>query len=97
MAVVVWQDSKMVYVMSTNDFPNANTTVKQWTNEGNRIDVSCPMGVKKYNQYMRGVDRGDQFRGYYHVRMKSKKVYKYGFWFAFELVILNAFTLLKHF
>ena len=50
LAVVVWQDSKMVYVMSTNECPNASTTVKRRTKEGNRIDVSCPMSVKKYNQ-----------------------------------------------
>ena len=36
---------------------------------------------------------GDQFRKYYELRMKSRKVYKYIFWFLVELCMLNTYIL----
>ena len=45
-----------------------------------------------YNHYM-GVDRNDQLCGYYHVRLKCRKFYKYIFWFLFDLSITNAYIL----
>ena len=42
---------------------------------------------------MAGVDKSDQLRGYYAVRMKPTKNYKYIFWFLFDLAIVNAFIL----
>lgn len=42
---------------------------------------------------MGGVDRGDQNRGYYQVRLKSRKMYKCIFWFLFDVTIINAFIL----
>ena len=42
---------------------------------------------------MGGVDRGDQLRGYYHVRLKCVKNYKYIFWFLFEVAVTNAYIL----
>ena len=44
-----------------------------------------------------GVDRCDQLRGYYKLRTKSKKCYKYIFRFLFDCCIVNAFTLVKHY
>ena len=37
------------------------------------------MCVALYNQYMGGVDVGDQLQGYYHVCLKCTKNYKYIF------------------
>ena len=45
---------------------------------------------------MGGVDRGDQLRQYYHVRVKSCKSYKYIFWFLFEVCILNSYILSRY-
>ncbi len=44
---------------------------------------------------MGGVDRNDQYRQYYCVRLKSRKVYKYIFWYAFEVTLTNVFILQK--
>ena len=41
------------------------------------IEVNCPLSIMDYNKYMGGVDRGDQYRKYYHVHVKSRKSYKY--------------------
>ena len=45
---------------------------------------------------MGGVDLGDQYRGYYQVRIKSRKFYKYIFWFLFEICILNSSILHRY-
>ena len=46
-----------------------------------------------YNEYMGCVDEEDQLRGYYHVRMKCTKNYKYVFWFGFDVGVTNTFIL----
>ena len=46
-----------------------------------------------YNLYMGGVDLGDQLWGYYHVRLKCTKNYKYIFWFLVDVSPTNAFIL----
>ena len=45
---------------------------------------------------MSGVDKGDQLRKYYRVRSKSRKNYKYIFWFIFDTSIVNAYILSKY-
>ena len=45
--------------------------------------------------YMGGVDHGDQLRGYYHVRLKNRKYYKYIFLFLFDVSITNSYVLFK--
>ena len=46
---------------------------------------------------MGGVDRGDQQRGYYSCRTKSRKFYKYIFHFLYDTAITNVFLLQKHY
>ena len=41
---------------------------------------------------MGGVDVRDQLRGYYRVRLKCTKNYKYVFWFLFDVSITNAYS-----
>ena len=42
---------------------------------------------------MGGVDCNDQLRGYYQVRLKCRKYYKYIFWCLFDVAITNMFLL----
>ena len=93
----IWQDKKAVAMMSTNCQPTGSTTVRRKQKDG-RVDmVPCPPNIVAYNKFMGGVDRSDQLRGYYKVRTKSRKFYKYIFWFLFDSCIVNAFTLIKHY
>ena len=46
---------------------------------------------------MGGVDVADQLRGYYHVRLKCTKNYKYMFWFMFDMATKNSFILYSRF
>lgn len=77
MVVTTWRDRKLVYIMSTNVSPTATTTVKRRTKDGHVENVTCPLSIQLYNSYMGGVDRADQLRGYYRVRMKSHKFYRF--------------------
>ena len=96
LSVTVWQDTKPVVIMSTMHNPDETTPVRRKKGDGSIIDVPCPKAIWDYNQRMGGVDRGDQYRKYYQVRMKCCKSYKYIFWFLFEISILNSFIIYRH-
>ena len=81
--------------MSTTAQPSETGTVLRRQRNGSCIPVSCPGAIIFYNLWM-GVDRGDQLRGYHHCRVKSKKFYKYIFYFL-DATITNAFTLYNNF
>ena len=91
--VTLWQDTKTVSVLSTNCQPNSEVPVSRRQKNGSRSDVPCPEAIRLYNTFMAGVDKNDQLRGYYSVRTKSTKCYKYIFWFMFDVAIVNAFLL----
>lgn len=93
----VWKDRRNVTVMSTCTQPQASGTVQRRQLDGSRIPVSCPESIIVYNAYMGGVDRGDQIRGYYSCRTKSRKFYKYIFYFLYDVAITNAFIMYKHY
>ena len=93
----VWRDRKLVYVMSTNCPPTGNTKVQQKEKDGSKKMFPCPPSIVGYNRYMSGVDKADQLRGYYRVRSKGRKFYKYLFWFLFDSATVNTFILTKYF
>ncbi len=86
-----WMDTKVVMVVYTGCDPKKSLTVMRRRKDGIRASVTCPEPIKIYNDKMGGVDRGDQLRGYYHVRMKCRKVYKFIFNFLFDVSITNSF------
>jgi len=88
-----WMDSKVVMVMYNCCDPAHISTVMRRKKDGARESVVCPQAIKRYNECMGGVDRGDQLRGYYHVRMKCRKIYKYIYNFLFDVSITNAFII----
>ena len=92
-----WMDRKVVMVMSSNCQPDGVGTVLRRQQDGSRIPVTCPESIICYNKHMGGVDCGDQLRGYYSCRTKSRKFYKYIFTFLLDVAITNAFILMKHY
>ena len=96
LVATVWKDNKPVTMLSTLCSPSDVVTVQRRKKDGSIITVDCPRSVKLYNQHMGGVDKGDQLRGYYRVRLKSQKNYKYIFWFIFDTCITNAYILSKY-
>ena len=93
----MWRDRKLVYMMSTNSHPQGDTTVRRKDRDGTVQQVPCPPSVVTYNQFMGGVNKGDQLRKYYRVRCKTVKFYRYVFWFLFDSSVLNAFILVKNY
>ena len=89
----MWRDNRVVTLLSTNAQPQQCDSVQRKEGDGTRRSVPCPAPMALYNTYMGGVDRNDQLRGYYHVRMKCRKFYRYIFWFLFEVSITNAYIL----
>ena len=81
-------------VMSTGCNPLTAGTVQRKEKDGSRIQVPFPDSLVLYNKYMGGVDRGDQKRGYYSCRTKSRKFYKY---FLLDVAITNTYILLQQF
>ena len=79
--------------ISSGHNPASTTSVRRRKGDGSTADVNCPTAIVDYNRYMGGVDKGDQLRKYYNPCMKSRKSYKYIFWFMFEVCVLNAFIL----
>ena len=63
---------------------------------GTRTTIPCPSFVTTYNKYMGGVDRNDQLRQHYSVRLKGRKCYKYVWWFMFDVAITNAYIVCKN-
>ena len=92
-----WMDRKVVMVMSTNCQPSSSGSVLRKQKDGSCVHVPCPESIISYNKFMGGVDRGDQLRGYYRCRSKSRKFYKYIFYFLLDVAITNAFILMKNF
>ena len=71
-----WWDNKTVIIMSTNSQPTDHGSVLR-RRDGTRVSYPCPASVITYNAHMGGVVRGDQLRGCYSCRLKSRKFYKY--------------------
>ena len=90
-------DQRLVMVMSTGCDPSTTGQVQRKQKDGSQAQVSCPESVMLYNKHMGGVDRGDQKRGYYQCRTKSRKFYKYIFYFLFDVSITNTYILLHQF
>ena len=90
-----WMDRRVVTVMSTSTQPSATGTVARKQRDGSTIHLPCPQAIISYNEFMGGVDRGDQLRSYYSCRTKSRKFYKYIFYFLLDVAITNAFVLYK--
>ena len=95
LTVSVWQDNKPVVVIATNSDPTTTETVPRKKRDGSVAMYECPASVALYNKHMGGVDHNDQLRGYYHVRLKCRKYYKYIFWFLFDVVVTNSYILCR--
>ena len=70
-------------------------TVKRKNPDGTTANVPCPPLLPDYQQYMWGVDRGDQLIGCYNIG-RSKKWWKKVFSYIIECSLLNAYILARY-
>ena len=82
-------------MLSTNCQPQESGTVTRKLRDG--TSVTCPAPVIAYNKFMGGVDRNEQLRQYYHVRLRGRKYYKYIFWFILDVSISNSYILFSNY
>ena len=97
LTVSVWQDNRTVSVIATNSDPTQMKSVSRKHKDGTTHTYPCPAAIADYNKNMGGVDNNDQLRGYYHVRLKCRKYYKYIFWFLFDLMVTNSYILCRNY
>lgn len=90
-----WKDKKVVHFISTESNPVGNETVNRKQRDGTVVQVPTVPVVKSYNKSMGGVDLHDQLRGYYAIGTKSRRWWRYLFWFCVDLSIVNASILEK--
>ena len=71
---VVWQDKRVVLLLSTNSDPRTDGAVTKKTGKCNEeIEIPRPQAVINYTKHMGGVDVSDQKREYCGVGRSSKK------------------------
>ena len=97
---VIWIDKRSIYFLSTFHRAEASGSqqpfVKRRKFDGTQENVVCPPLLPDYQEYMRGVDRGDQLHTYYNIGRRSTKWWKRIFFYIVECAILNAYVLDKY-
>lgn len=94
----VWFDKRFIHFLSTLHCAESATPtlVDRRNPDGSKTAVSCPPLLPDYQQYMRGVDRGDQLIGFYNIGRRSKKWWKRIFAYIVECSLLNTYILERH-
>ena len=82
-------------ILSTLTTPNETASIQRKEKDGTQTTLDCPTAITTYNRYMAGVDKGDQLRQYYRLRMKFMKNYKYIF--LLDVAITDSYILYSKF
>ena len=91
-----WHDKKEVTLMTTITDGNTDPlTINRRSKIPDKREVQMPQVVHSYNKNMCGVDLSDQLRQYYSCGRRSKKYWKYMFWFIVDIAINNAYIASK--
>jgi len=92
---VVWQDKRVVLLLSTNSYPRTDGSVTRKTGKGNEeIEIARPQAVINYTKHVGGVDVSDQKREYCCVGHLQKNVGNlYVLHFVLNVFLVNCFIL----
>ena len=94
----MWKDTCVVSVMSTchpgHQSPNL-VSRNCLGAEGKRttMEIPRPIAIEKYNQFMGGVDKSDQYLAYHNVLQKTVRYWKTLFYHMIDVAVVNAFVL----
>ena len=95
MTAIVWQDKRVVLLLSTNSDPRTDGSVTGKTGKGNEeIEIACPQAVINYTKRMGGVDVSDQRCEYCGVGRSSKKMLEIYITFCPKCVSCELFHLI---
>lgn len=92
---IKWMDNKAVFLLTNFLSPIPTTTVKRRVQgSGNKINITCPEVVVKYNKNMGGVDLMDQKKVCYEVDRKAKiKYYLRLFFDLLDIAMNNSYII----
>lgn len=88
-----WIDNKPVHLVSNFHDPSETTLVKRKQQDGNRINVTCPVAISDYNLHMNCVDKFDQRKSAYEISRKSRKWWHRIFFYLTDAAVVNAFAI----
>lgn len=91
LSVLKWRDTKDVFVCTTAFNPKDIIEIKRTQKDGSKKNMFCPLAIKKYTEFMGGVDLFDHYRSSYPVGRKSRKNWHRIFWFLLEAAIINSY------
>lgn len=87
---IKWMDNKPVFLLTNFLSPIPTTTVKRRVQgSGEKINVTCPEVVVKYNKNMGGVDLMDQRKVCYEVDRKAKIKFYLRLFFDLQDIAMN--------
>ena len=96
LAVVKWNDNKVVTLISSYIDSHPIETIKRYDkDEKKKVQVECPQIVKHYNKHMGGVDLADMLISLYRTPFKSHRWYIGIFSQLIDMCINNAWLLQK--
>lgn len=90
-----WQDTKVVQVLSTFHDPKERGVVLRRKGRDIQTQVPVPVCLADYQKHMKGVDLLDQMVGYYIFKDRSKKWWRWLFFFFLSVSCYNAFVVAK--
>ena len=88
-----WHDKRDVNFLSTNVSPEVAPRFVQRKVKGKIVEIEKPFVSDLYTSKMGGVDLADQLRSYYYAGRQSRRWYRYVFWFAFNVCVVNSHIL----
>ena len=97
LTATLWQDTKMVKLVSTLSDPTCETRSHRRIG-GSYYDVPTPSCAKLYNKHMSGVDRLDRLvskKVYGSLGHGARKVWRHILWYLVNLCIANAYIVYK--
>ena len=92
---VCWRDSRPVLALSV-PYPGHQSDTKVTRKVGSssvRQEIFRPLIIEKYNKFMGGVDKSDQFLAYHNVLRKTVRYWKTLFYHLVDIAIVNAFVI----
>ncbi|XP_063912556.1 piggyBac transposable element-derived protein 3-like [Zophobas morio] len=97
--LVGWHDNNQVNIATNlinNDICLSKGSCKRWSRKDkSTVSIEQPSLVSIYNQGMGGVDLFDKMRGFYRIRIRSKKWYWPYVRFCFNGAVVNMWMLYR--
>ena len=89
---VCWKDSKPITIMTT-DYPGHYENLVSRRVQSGRVDIPRPIAIEKYNAFMGGVDKRDQYLAYHNVLHRTVRYWKTLYYHTIDIAVVNAFIL----